>query len=86
MIKVADTSWLTPWPVNPMNIGQIINNENEKFSANVRYQEAEIPLSSFPILQRKFLPNIKYQNFNSDEAGDNMKVVYLQVIHIISIY
>ena len=23
MIKVADTSWLTAWPVNPLNVGQV---------------------------------------------------------------
>ena len=74
MIKIADTSWLTDYPVNPLNVGQIVNNENDEFSANVQYQELEIP-NSFPIMLRKFLPNINYEG----GVERDLKIVYLQV-------
>jgi len=80
MIKIADTSWLTDYPVNPMNIGQIVNNANDEYSANVHYQELDIP-NTFPLLLRKFLPNIKYESSGID---NELKIVYLQAIRDIS--
>ena len=42
MIKTSDTSWLTPWPVNPLNNGQYVNNgdsnKESKNPPNVCYQ------------------------------------------------
>ena len=75
MIKIADTSWLTDYPVNPMNIGQIVNNANDEYSANVHYQELDVP-NTFPLLLRKFLPNIKYESSGID---NELRIVYLQV-------
>ena len=74
MIKIADTSWLTLYhPVNPLNVGQIVNNENGEHPANVRYQELDIP-ETFPILLRKFLPNINYEG-----GHESLRVVYIEV-------
>ena len=74
MVRVADTSWLTLRPVNPLNIGQIVNNECRDQEANVRYQEADLP-PSFPLHLRKFLPNIHYE---SGCSGGAIRIVYLQ--------
>jgi len=77
MIKVADTSWLTSYPVNPMSIGQIVNNETPGRPANVRYQELDLP-SDFPLLLRKFLPNIHYQGLV--QSGLPLRLVMLQAV------
>ena len=74
MVRVADTSWLTLQPVNPLNIGQIVNNETRELRANVRYQEADIP-PSFPLKLRKFLPIINYEGGYSEGV---IRIVYLQ--------
>ena len=78
MERVADTSWLTLQPVNPLNIGQLVNNETREHRANVRYQEADIP-PSFPLQLRKFLPIINYE---SGCCGGTIRIVYLQVSNI----
>lgn len=74
MVRVADTSWLTLRSVNPLNIGQIVNNETRDLMANVQYQEADIPLS-FPLELRKFLPIINYEGGYSEGV---IRIVYLQ--------
>ena len=79
MVKIADTSWLTPRPVNPLNVGQIVNNANKENAANVRYQEEDIP-ESFPIMLKKFIPNVNYGN----ESKERTRLVYLQVTSIIN--
>ena len=92
MIRVADTSWLTCWPVNPLSVGQvlsitltpgpshcslqIVNNETSSRPANVRYQELDLP-PDFPLLVRKFIPNINYQSLQ--QAGLPLRLVMLQV-------
>ena len=79
MVKIADTSWLTPRPVNPLNVGQIVNNANKENAANVRYQEEDIP-ESFPIMLKKFIPNVNYGN----ESKERTRLVYLQVTSTIN--
>ena len=79
MVKIADTSWLTPMPVNPLNVGQIVNNANKENAANVRYQEEDIP-ESFPIMLKKFIPNVNYGN----ESKERTRLVYLQVTSTIN--
>ena len=74
MVRVADTSWLTLRPVNPLNIGQLINNETRDRQANVRYQEADMS-PSFPLELRKFLPIINYEGGCSEGT---IRIVYLQ--------
>ena len=49
---MADTSWLTPFPVCPLNVGQIVNNGTRALPANVRYLELDIP-ADFPLRLRK---------------------------------
>ena len=52
MCRVADTSWLTPFPVCPLNVGHIVNNGTRELPANVRYLELDIP-ADFPLRLRK---------------------------------
>merc|ERR1719419_744729 len=61
MCKVGDTSWLLGTSVNPLNVGQIVNNENTENQANVHYQELDIPLE-FPLPLRKFWGNINFES------------------------
>lgn len=55
----SDTSWLTTNPLNPLAVGQYVNNCSNDKSANVCYQEYDVP-STFPLELRKYLPNVNY--------------------------
>jgi len=69
LIRTGDTSWLTPWPVNPLNVGQYVNNGSNKH-ANVCYQEVDIDLNQFPLSLRKFVPNVNYASVAHDGYRD----------------
>ena len=36
MLKTSDTSWLTPFPINPLNNGQYVNNGGNKIGLVIR--------------------------------------------------
>ncbi|XP_072297320.1 SET domain-containing protein 9 [Eucyclogobius newberryi] len=55
----SDTSWLTTNPLNPLAVGQYVNNCSNDKSANVCYQEYDVPYN-FPLELRQFLPNVRY--------------------------
>jgi len=76
LCRVGDTSWLSPRPVNPLNVGQIVNNENTSNTANVEYQEVDIP-SEFPLHLRKFFGNINFESSAVDGEKDLRIVVLL---------
>ncbi|XP_070700778.1 SET domain-containing protein 9 [Pempheris klunzingeri] len=56
---MSDTSWLTATPLNPLAVGQYVNNCSNERPANVCYQEYDVP-DSFPIELRQYLPNVNY--------------------------
>ncbi|KAK7121034.1 hypothetical protein R3I94_020869 [Phoxinus phoxinus] len=58
--SLSDSSWLTPHPVNPLAVGQYVNNCSNEKAANVCYQEFDVP-DGFPLELRQFLPNVKYR-------------------------
>ena len=55
---------------------KIVNNETSVRQANVRYQELEVP-PDFPLLLRKYLPNINYQ---PGQTGLPLRLVMLQAV------
>lgn len=55
----SDTSWLTTNPLNPLAVGQYVNNCSNDKSANVCYQEYDVP-RTFPLELRQYLPNVNY--------------------------
>lgn len=55
----SDTSWLTTNPLNPLAVGQYVNNCSNDKPANVCYQEYDVP-STFPLELRRYLPNVNY--------------------------
>ena len=75
MCRVGDTSWLTHRPVNPLNVGQFVNNENSMHEANVRYQEIDVPMD-FPIQLRKFWGNINFESSLTD-GERHLRIVVL---------
>eukprot|EP00088_Acartia_fossae_P038037 TRINITY_DN3931_c0_g1_i1.p2 TRINITY_DN3931_c0_g1~~TRINITY_DN3931_c0_g1_i1.p2 ORF type:complete len:271 (+),score=36.42 TRINITY_DN3931_c0_g1_i1:27-839(+) len=83
LVRTSDTSWLTPWPVNPLNVGQYVNNGTEQEKANVCYQELDLPISTFPLALRKFIPNVNYASVSQDGFRD-LKVVVLVALRDIS--
>ncbi|XP_030015390.1 SET domain-containing protein 9 [Sphaeramia orbicularis] len=55
----SDTSWLTSGPLNPLAVGQYVNNCSNERPANVCYQEYDVP-QKFPLELRQYLPNVNY--------------------------
>ncbi|XP_036361461.1 SET domain-containing protein 9-like isoform X1 [Octopus sinensis] len=55
----ADATWMSTWPVNPLAVGQYVNNQTPEFPANVAYQEFDIS-SNFPIHLSRYLPYVEY--------------------------
>ncbi|XP_029971010.1 SET domain-containing protein 9 [Salarias fasciatus] len=69
---MSDTSWLTDCPLNPLAVGQYVNNCSNDRPANVCYQEYDVP-DKFPVELRRFLPNVNY----SQDAGRPVRCVVL---------
>ncbi|KAK3089428.1 hypothetical protein FSP39_003527 [Pinctada imbricata] len=57
--ETSDCTWLTQYPINPLAVGQYVNNQSKKFPANVAYQELDLP-SDFPFHLLKYIPNVHY--------------------------
>ena len=74
LFKIADTSWLTNRPVNPLNIGQFVNNGGKE-ACNVAYLELDLP-DQFPLHLRKFLPNVNFES----SAIDGVRPLRLVVL------
>ncbi|XP_001332805.2 SET domain-containing protein 9 isoform X1 [Danio rerio] len=59
-LRLSDGSWLTPHPENPLAVGQYVNNCSNEKSANVCFQELDVP-DGFPLELRQYLPNVNYR-------------------------
>ncbi|XP_041474686.1 uncharacterized protein LOC121423420 [Lytechinus variegatus] len=74
---LSDLSWLTSCPLNPMAVGQYVNNQHKGFPANVCYQEFDVPLD-FPIKLRKYIPNAFFSTLpDIGNAGRSVRTVAL---------
>ena len=60
--------------VNPLNVGQIVNNCNKDFTSNVAYHEIDITVDNFNVRLRPFFPNVNYGG-NSDDL--NVRIIPL---------
>ncbi|KAJ0011758.1 hypothetical protein NQD34_012733 [Periophthalmus magnuspinnatus] len=91
---ISDTSWLTANPSNPLAVGQYVNNCSNDKSANVCYQEYDVP-NSFPLELRQYLPNVNYSqdthqrplrcvvlvSLREIAAGEELLSNYYTIIH-----
>ncbi|NXN98493.1 SETD9 protein, partial [Rhinopomastus cyanomelas] len=59
--QMSDESWLTAALQNPLAVGQYVNNCSHEKSANVCYQEFDVP-EDFPVELKQYLPNIVYSH------------------------
>ncbi|GCB64219.1 SET domain-containing protein 9 isoform X1 [Scyliorhinus torazame] len=57
--KTSDATWLSESPVNPLAVGQYVNNCSNEKAANVCYQEFDVP-ATFPVELRQYIPNVNY--------------------------
>ncbi|XP_076876752.1 SET domain-containing protein 9 isoform X2 [Brachyhypopomus gauderio] len=57
---LSDSSWLTPHLMNPLAVGQYVNNCSNEKAANVCYQEFDVP-DGFPIELYQYFPNVNYR-------------------------
>ena len=55
----CDVSWLTNTKLNPLAVGQIVNNHTSKDGANVAYQELDLD-GNFPTHLLQYIPNINF--------------------------
>ncbi|CAL9688917.1 unnamed protein product [Knipowitschia caucasica] len=91
----SDTSWLTSNPLNPLAVGQYVNNCSNDKSANVCYQEYDVPYN-FPMELRQYLPNVNYSCHDNHQrplrcvvlvslreiaAGEELFSNYFTIIH-----
>ncbi|XP_056592973.1 SET domain-containing protein 9 [Triplophysa dalaica] len=72
---LSDCSWLTSHPLNPLAVGQYVNNCSNEREANVCYQEFDVP-NDFPLELRQYLPN---NNYKSDTQRPLRTVVLVSV-------
>jgi len=79
--SLCDTTWLTNTLVNPLSVGQYVNNETLKYPANVVYQELDIP-ASFGVSNMKYIPNINYNTpvFLQQEDIDIDSVILIRTV------
>ncbi|CAB3380622.1 Hypothetical predicted protein [Cloeon dipterum] len=57
--EVADISWLTKNPINPLNVGQYVNNHTKDYPSNVAYQEVELS-QGLSHETRSMMPYVNY--------------------------
>jgi hypothetical protein len=56
----CDITWLTlTSPLNPLSIGQLINNHTREIIPNVEYVELDLP-ANWPVFYYSLVPNIEY--------------------------
>ncbi|XP_068227037.1 SET domain-containing protein 9-like isoform X2 [Palaemon carinicauda] len=67
---IADTSWLTEYPLNPLNVGQYVNNQSKGYPSNVAYQELTVDGRHIPLQERCFIPNLWYSPPEGVPVGD----------------
>ncbi|XP_034152814.1 SET domain-containing protein 9 isoform X3 [Esox lucius] len=58
---LSDATWLTVSTKNPLAVGQYVNNSTNDRTANVYYQEYDVP-KEFPLELRQYLPNVNYRH------------------------
>ncbi|EDV22269.1 uncharacterized protein TRIADDRAFT_50702 [Trichoplax adhaerens] len=68
-----DITWLTSNPVNPMAIGQYINNQSKNSPANVIYHEINFP-EDLPLTLYRFIPNVYFRNLTYEEEMGTRKI------------
>ncbi|XP_066912434.1 SET domain-containing protein 9-like [Clytia hemisphaerica] len=83
----CDTSWLNArekQTINPLAIGQIVNNAPIKNRANVVYQELDIPYT-FPTNLRQYLPNVRFKPMDIEylQYADEKELESLPYIRVI---
>lgn len=78
----SDMSWLTPHPINPLAIGQYVNNHGPDNPANVCYQEFDFP-ETFPVQLRQFIPNISFSPSSEGILNRTMRTIALVSIRAI---
>ncbi|XP_064632865.1 SET domain-containing protein 9-like [Lineus longissimus] len=73
---LCDHTWLTENTINPMAVGQYVNNQTSGRPANVAYQEFDVP-HDFPFGLRKYIPNIYYNPSTPDKPHRTTRTVLL---------
>ncbi|KAI9469953.1 MAG: hypothetical protein EXX96DRAFT_588164 [Benjaminiella poitrasii] len=85
-IQISDETWLNDNTLNPLAIGQYVNNgmSSAPFEPNVCYQEVDLPVQ-FPNHLRRYIPNM-YWNTQTDPLSNHaMRVVVLVALRDIKV-
>ena len=62
--------------MNPLNVGQIVNNAPNEKAVNVNYHELNLDLEAFDPNLRVFLPNVHFKSTNQR---------YLRIVPLVAI-
>ena len=74
---LCDTTWLGDVPENPLAVGQYVNNSPKTVTANVAYQEVDVPFKSIAPKLWKNLPNVWYGSGNIARENSFLRTVAL---------
>ncbi|XP_065176255.1 SET domain-containing protein 9-like [Sycon ciliatum] len=81
---LADSSWLTAYTINPLSIGQIVNNGTKDNPANVSYEEADL-LVKFPPAHRRYIPNLNYEPLCCSPGEEtDMTRVWVRIVGLVA--
>ena len=82
----CDSSWLLhqKQPVNPLAVGQIVNNASHPDQVNITYQEIDIPYS-FPSHLFQYIPNVRFNPFYLEDYEDLDSVVFIRVVILVAL-
>lgn len=77
----CDVTWLTTKGINPLAVGQWVNNHTRENAANVDYMEVDLP-PDVPLEWRRFIPNVYYSlNTNAKNAIRMVGLIATEDIH-----
>ena len=72
----CDLSWMGDELVNPLSLGQRVNNQSEERAANVEYIEMCVSSGALLPKQQRLLPCVSYSRTDSS-VGESLRVVGL---------
>ena len=70
----CDLSWMGEELVNPLSLGQRVNNQSEERSANVEYIEMTVSTGDMPPKEQRLLP---WVNYSRQDCSEKLRVVGL---------
>lgn len=75
----CDISWLSECRLNPLAVGQYVNNQSSQYPANVAYQEVNIS-DSFPVHLMQYIPNVHFKGYDEERTSVSCRSLKMVVL------